>query len=67
MNAEKNTDLEVPISLSPDQAWDLAQFVKRLTWNDIQRCAVDKAETNRMRDAIEILQQALADAGISPR
>lgn len=57
----------VTTELTQSQALALAQFVKRLTWSEIQACAVDEAETYQMRDAVNLLQKSLAEAGFSPR
>ncbi|MEL5520558.1 hypothetical protein PTR13_24540 [Serratia bockelmannii] len=57
----------VTTKLTQSQALALAQFVKRLTWSEIQACAVDEDETYEMRDAVNLLQKSLAEAGFSPR
>ncbi|BEM41324.1 hypothetical protein ACJ8PU_24775 [Serratia sp. CY81489] len=57
----------VTTELTQSQALALAQFVKRLTWSEIQVCAVDEDETYEMRDAVNLLQKSLAEAGFSPR
>ncbi|QDL35706.1 DUF7706 family protein [Serratia liquefaciens] len=59
--------LTVTTELTQSQALALAQFVKRLTWSEIQACAVDENETYEMRDAVNLLQKSLAEAGFSPR
>lgn len=65
------TDRQKPITLSLDldneQAWNLAQFFKRLTFSDFEGCAVDEAEAYRMQEAVGLVQSALQDAGINPR
>lgn len=53
--------------LTQSQALALAQFVKRLTWSEIQACAVDEDETYEMRNAVNLLQKSLAETGFSPR
>lgn len=57
----------VTTELIQSQALAPAQFVKRLTWSEIQACAVDENETYEMRDAVNLLQKSLAEAGFSPR
>lgn len=57
----------VTTELTQSQVLALAQFVKRLTWSEIQACAVDEDETYEMRDAVNLLQKSLAEAGFSPR
>ncbi|MEL5366326.1 MULTISPECIES: DUF7706 family protein [Serratia] len=59
--------MTVTTELTQSQALELAQFVKRLTWSEIQACAVDEDETYEMRDAVNLLQKSLAEAGFSPR
>ncbi len=57
----------VTLELDSGNAWALALFVKRVGWSEIRQNAVDDTEAYDMRDAIEALQRALAEAGISPR
>lgn len=33
--------VKVKIELEGDEAWVMAQFIKRLGWNDVHGCAVD--------------------------
>lgn len=53
--------------LSEGEALALAQFVKRVGWQEIRVNAVDDDEAYLIRDAIAKLQTALADSGFSPR
>ncbi len=62
-----NKAVHVSLELDPDKAEALAQFVKRVTWSEMRACAVDENETYQIRDAINTLQDALADVGYSPR
>ncbi len=57
----------VTLELDSGNAWALAQFVKRVGWSEIRQNAVDDTEAYDIRDAIEALRRALAEAGISPR
>lgn len=52
-----------------ETAWALAQFLKRASWSTCERLSEPgrKDETQRMIDALCILQRALAGAGIAPR
>lgn len=61
------TTVTVTTELTDSLAITLAQFVKRLTWSEMRACAVDDDETWVMKDAIQTLQNSLADAGFSPR
>lgn len=53
--------------MEEDEAWALAQFVKRAGWSEFRTCAVDDQEASEIRAAIDLLAKALADAGIAPR
>ena len=55
------------ISLNENDAWTLAQLFKRITYNAIAECAVDKAETEEMIKIIELCRSQLSEQGISPR
>ncbi|MBN5380593.1 hypothetical protein JY493_26065 [Serratia marcescens] len=55
------------VTVTTELTQSQAQFVKRLTWSEIQACAVDENETYEMRDAVNVLQRSLAEAGFSPR
>ena len=57
----------ITITLDENQAWDLAQFFKRITWGGVEECAVDKAETETMIAVIEDAREQMAKQGISPR
>lgn len=63
------TDMKLTLDfndISEAQALALAQFVKRLQFDDIEAKAVDRDEAYTMRDAVEKLQWTLADAGYDP-
>jgi len=57
----------ITIILDVNNAWVLAQFFKRITWDGVAECAVDKAETQSMLDVIENAREQMAKQGISPR
>jgi len=57
----------ITITLDENEAWDLAQFFKRITWNGVEECAVDKAETQSMIDVIQKAREQMTRQGISPR
>ena len=57
----------INLELTDDQAWALAELVKRIGWTELRQNAVDDAEAYEMRDAVELLARSLADAGVSPR
>ncbi|WP_429501214.1 DUF7706 family protein (plasmid) [Robbsia andropogonis] len=49
------------------EALALAQLCKRLTFSDMQACAVDNDEAYAIRNAVDKLQRALNGAGYAPR
>ena len=55
------------LELSDDEAWALAQLVKRIGWSDCRALAVDEAETGLMIQATNRVRAALAAAGYAPR
>lgn len=57
----------VTLELPPLQAEALAQFVKRVGWQEFRQNAVDDAEAYEISAAVAALQRALADAGYAPR
>lgn len=57
----------ISVELSNQEAWDLAQFLKRATFSDFRACAVDDDEAYRMIQAADRLRVALAESGHSPR
>jgi len=57
----------VTITLDENKAWNLAQFFKRITWEGVAECAVDKEETEIIIAVIENAREQMAKQGISPR
>ncbi|HEX6292360.1 MAG TPA: hypothetical protein VFZ66_24450 [Herpetosiphonaceae bacterium] len=55
------------VALSSDERWDLAMFLKRVTWRELRSCAVDDAEAYRMREAIDKVQRGLEEIGVCVR
>ena len=60
-------DEEVQVRLSESEAWDLAQFLKRVGFAQFYVNAQDSDEAYRMMFAAEKVRKALAEAGYSPR
>ena len=48
-------------------AMALAQFVKRLGWQELRQNAVSEGEAYLMRDGVDAVQRGLSDSGFSPR
>lgn len=55
------------VYLTPLEAMALAQLAKRITWDELLRCSVDRDEAEIMRSAVEQLRRGLADSGFEPR
>jgi hypothetical protein len=59
--------IEITVMLTDAQAWEYAQFLKRVCFSDYRGCATNEAEAYLMRDAGELIRRALADKGYAPR
>ncbi len=59
--------ITIEVELNTDQAWALAQFVKRVCFSDYRALAIDQDEAYEMVDAGERVRRALAEKGIAPR
>jgi hypothetical protein len=59
--------IRIEIELSGDEAWALAQFLKRAGYDQYRRLAADDDEGDKMRDAGEVVRRVLAEAGCAPR
>jgi hypothetical protein len=55
------------ITLNKWESLKIALFLKRITFNGVRECAVDKEETYEMIGVIEKAMKQLADQGMSPR
>ena len=51
------------MKMTKDEAATIALYLKRITWNDYQRNAVNEEEAYKMKDALYLLQKALRDQG----
>jgi cytochrome c len=60
-------NIPIPLELTEQEALDLAQFVKRVGWQEMRQNAVDEDEAYRIREAIDKVRKALAEVGYSPR
>jgi hypothetical protein len=58
---------EITIALTEAQAWELAQFLKRVSFREYRDNATNDDEAYLMRDAGYIIQSALAERGYAPR
>ncbi len=59
----------VNLELTEDQAWALAQFVKRAHFGTCERLSdpTDKEEPQLMMNALLVIQRALRESGYAPR
>ena len=59
--------IEITVVLTETEAWEFAQFLKRVCFSDYRGCATSDAEAYHMRDAGEHIRRALAEQGYAPR
>ena len=64
---EQSRDVQLSCLLTDGEAWNLAQFLKRVGFSDFRANAQDDAEAYAMRDAADRVRAALAEAGYAPR
>lgn len=57
----------IAFELPGDEAWALAQFVKRVGWTAMAECSESEEETYLIRSALSQLADALRDQGCAPR
>jgi hypothetical protein len=60
-------EVEINVTLTNTQAWQLAQFLKRACFSDYRGHATSDDEAYHMIDAGERIRSALADQGYAPR
>ena len=63
----KPGEICLSVSLSEQEAWDLAQFLKRTGFADFRSQAVDDEEAYRMQAVGEMIRANLEVHGIKPR
>ena len=59
--------VEITVTLTETEAWEYAQFLKRVCFSDYRSCATSDVEAYQMRDAGEHIRRALDDLGYAPR
>ncbi len=59
--------MKCTLDLSDEQAWALAQYLKRIGYADYRAKAENEAQAWRMIEAGDAVRVALADVGINPR
>lgn len=55
------------VQVSDQEAWDLAQFLKRVGYSDFRSNAVDDEEAYRMLAAAAKVSRSLGSLGYDPR
>ena len=63
----RHTLIEINVQLTEAQAYEFAQFLKRVCFSDYRGCATSNAEAQHMMDAGEQIRSALAENGYAPR
>lgn len=58
--------VEITVAFTDAQAWELAQFLKRVSFREYRNNATCDDEAYLMRDAGEIIRSALAEKGYAP-
>ena len=59
--------VEITVTFTEAQAWQFAQFLKRLSFREYRNNATCDDEAYLMRDAGELIREALAERGYAPR
>lgn len=59
--------VEITLTFTDAQAWQIAQFLKRVSFREYRDNATCDEEAYLMRDAGEIIRSALAEQGYAPR
>ena len=59
--------VEIKVVLTDAQAWEFAQFLKRVCFSEYRNNATTDEEACHMRDAGEQIRSALAEQGYAPR
>lgn len=59
--------ITITAEMTDDQAFALAQFLKRAGFSDYRANAVNDSEAYEMQDAAERVRDALAEQGFAPR
>jgi hypothetical protein len=60
-------DVPITVTLSDEQAWAFAQFLKRVCFSDYKDRAASQAEAYTMVGAGEVIREALREQGYAPR
>lgn len=61
------TNINLSVELTEQEAWDYAQFLKRVGFSEFRTNAQDDDEAYRMLAVSEKIRRAINDLGINPR
>jgi hypothetical protein len=64
---DQTKTVSLAVELTDAEAWNLAQFLKRVGFSEFRQNAQDEAEAYAMRDAADRVAVALREAGYAPR
>lgn len=67
MSKQPGAPITLSVVLTAAQAWQLAQFVKRIGWSEIRQNASTDDEAYVMRAALAAIREELAEQGYAPR
>jgi len=59
--------MRITVELTGEEAWALAQFLKRAGYDSYRRLATDDDEGDLMRNAASTMREVLSEAGLSIR
>jgi hypothetical protein len=59
--------VEINVTLTDAQAWEFAQFLKRVCFSDYRSHATSDEEAYQMVNAGERIRHSLAEQGYAPR
>lgn len=59
--------ITIDAELTDKEAWALAQFLKRISWDEVRRNAVSDDDAHVMLDALGKVRNGVNRAGFDPR
>jgi hypothetical protein len=63
----RHIHVEIMVDLTENEAWEFAQFLKRVCFSDYRDHATSDDEARHMLNAGDQIRRALADQGYAPR
>lgn len=65
--SEAEKRVNITVELSDEEAYQFAQFLKRVGYHEYRALSTSDSEVSSMINAGEIIRKALAEAGYAPR